>query len=80
MHAVVFDIATGELKELDWQASHDLKALSDQYDVYAVNDQQVRFLHPSLDASWEIICFGSKLWQDNHVMFPFVFSSPGLTI
>lgn len=39
VHAVVFDIATGELKELDWEADKDLKALKDQYDLYSVNDQ-----------------------------------------
>lgn len=40
VHACVFDIATGELKELDWEADSDLADLADQYDLYSAGDAQ----------------------------------------
>lgn len=33
MHACVFDIATGEIKELDWQNNKALSGYAEQYDA-----------------------------------------------
>lgn len=40
VHACVFDIATGELNEIDWKADEDLTYLRDEYDLYTANDLQ----------------------------------------